>query len=606
MQLEPSAMEGMKRTRLSGTMLVAWMLTQAAWAQSAEVVKEVVVRGNVHVSRDNILTAMSLGEGKPYLESRINSDQQSILDLGLFKDVKVLSDRLTNSDWRIIVEVAENPFIREVRVTGNTVLLSKDLLPLVTQPLNAVFNTRTQRTTADNIVAAYEKRGYFVDIDVAPLEDSPGTLNITVFEPIVNDIVITGLRNTRPRTINRLIRTKPGTAFNIEQWQLDMRRLQSTQWFEDVQIADRAVEGKRNQFDLLMDVKEMRSAQFIVGASLDPRSRLAGQVRLVDSNFRGTGQTVGASVQQDTAGTGTSLELDYTNPFFDSRDTTFSIRAYSRAVNYFTGSGIGNSSSPTDERFDERRTGGQVAFTRPFRKIYSATLGVGGESINTINLRTGTTNDFIQQDGSILKFLGSVQYDRRDVPLDPQWGDFASITLEPAFTNITRIGGNVAQNTELLGRGRFLRTTADYRLFLSKKPKDRRKLGDARPVVAVRARVGYIKGTAPFFEQFFAGGGDSIRGYPEQRFWGNKLAVGTIEYRQPVQKNFTAVAFADYGTAWGGYGTLNNFVQSRSPKFRLGYGIGVGFRTPLGPIRIDFGFNQEGGSRTHFSVGGFF
>jgi len=35
----------------------------------------------------------------------------------------------------------------------------------------------------------------------------------------------------------------------------------------------------------------------------------------------------------------------------------------------------------------------------------------------------------------------------------------------------------------------------------------------------------------------------------------------------------------------------------------LGYGAGLSFRTPLGPIRIDIGFNEEGRSRTHFIIG---
>lgn len=127
---------------------------------------------------------------------------------------------------------------------------------------------------------------------------------------------------------------------------------------------------------------------------------------------------------------------------------------------------------------------------------------------------------------------------------------------------------------------------------------------DPRQVIALRARAGYIKGTTPFFEQLFVGGADSLRGYPDQRYWGNRMLSASAEYRYPIQKSFNLTGFVDYGGAWGGsYPALNDFVQSSKMDLHLGYGVGVGFRTPLGPIRIDFGFNTQGGSRTHFSIG---
>lgn len=63
------------------------------------------------------------------------------------------------------------------------------------------------------------------------------------------------------------------------------------------------------------------------------------------------------------------------------------------------------------------------------------------------------------------------------------------------------------------------------------------------------------------------------------------------------------ILFADYGGAWGGYGGVNTFNQSDKLKLHLGYGIGFSFKTPLGPLRLDFGFNERGSSRTHFLIG---
>ena len=91
--------------------------------------------------------------------------------------------------------------------------------------------------------------------------------------------------------------------------------------------------------------------------------------------------------------------------------------------------------------------------------------------------------------------------------------------------------------------------------------------------------------------------------YDEDRFWGKDMLIGTLEYRYPLQKSMNLIAFGDYGDAWGGYGSVGSFTQSSSFAGHLGYGLGLSFRTPLGPIRLDLGFDEHGKSRTHFQIG---
>jgi len=117
-------------------------------------------------------------------------------------------------------------------------------------------------------------------------------------------------------------------------------------------------------------------------------------------------------------------------------------------------------------------------------------------------------------------------------------------------------------------------------------------------------RYGMIAGNVPFFEQFFAGGAESIRGYSEDRFWGKQQFLTSLEYRVPVQKGMNVIGFADYGGAWGGYGSVNSFHQSAGPSFSLGYGVGVGFKvSKLGNFRLDYGFDKNGRGRAHFLLG---
>lgn len=595
----------MKMTNRIRYVVLAAMLQAIAVAQTNDVVvKEVSVRGNAHISSDVILTAISNKAGAKFQREKVRNDEQAVRDLGVFKDVKILTRDISDTEIQLIIEVAENSFVKEVRITGNTVIKTADLQPLITQPVNQVFNTRTIGPTVDAITTLYRKKGYDCQVDVTPLVGSPETLDVKVYEQAIDQIKITGLRNTKERVLRKMIKTKPGRAFNLANWSADVRRIESTQWFEDFKTNVEPT-AEINRFNLMLDVKEQRTGQIGFGASLDPQSRLAGLVRYTDSNFRGEGQNVSLVLQQDTVGSGLSASLDFSHPYMDSRDTSGLFRIYSRVQSYFTGSGLGSTNSPSDERFDERRTGAAVAFARPFGKVYSASIGTSIEKINTLRLGSKVT-DFIQQDGKLLQFQLQVARDTRDAPLDPAEGSYARLLMEPSFTSINKVGGNVANNTDILGKHKFLRSTVEFKSFWSKRPKDEKKFADPRRILAFRARYTNIVGAVPFFEQSFIGGADSLRGYTDQRFWGKQSFLTSLEYRLPIQKAFNVIGFVDYGGAWGGYGTLNKFIQSDRVKLQLGYGVGIGVRTPMGLIRIDFGFNSKGGNRTHFSIGGGF
>lgn len=122
-----------------------------------------------------------------------------------------------------------------------------------------------------------------------------------------------------------------------------------------------------------------------------------------------------------------------------------------------------------------------------------------------------------------------------------------------------------------------------YRLNLNKYL----KLSD-RQVLALSSKTGYIAGDAPFYEGFYVGGGDTIRGYKERGLTntgGNKLLVLTTEYRLGLTKSVQGVLFADAGYAW-----------EKGTKIRLDdleYGVGTGFRiyhSLIGGINISFGY----------------
>lgn len=585
-----------------GVLLLA--VASIAFAQDTGVVKEIVINGNQNIQKDAILVTMRTKVGMPYLQATLDQDRNSIEAMGFFQAVDAQAKPLEVGNWQIVINVVEFPVIKEIRIVGNAAVATEEIAAALQFKPGEVYNLKTVQPSVAAIRKVYADRGFFVQLEeFGPMQDSPSTINVVLLELSVNSVSVQGNTRTKKSVFDHLIKTRAGDPYNVRKWEADLRRIYGTQWFEDVKSVEREAEGI-GKVDLIVDVKEGRTGLFNVGLQVDPRSNFAGLLKLSDSNFRGTGQNVGVNYLQSTQGDGASIDLDYGNPWIDNRDTAMQISLYSRLVFRFAGTSFGGSSVPTDDdRYTERRTGMTVGFARPVRgDELKASATARFERIDTSSLSTNTTNEFIRQDGDLGVLSLGLTLDKRDVDIEPSKGSWARILVEPGYSNITDVGG-AGVSSSGLGSSTFLRTNLEYRAYFSGGPPRGRELDAPRKVLAVRARFGMISGRVPFFEQFFAGGSDTIRGYSEDRFWGRNTLLTTVEYRYPIQKAFNAILFVDYGGAWGGYGSVNRFTQSSSLDMHVGYGVGFSFRTPLGPIRLDFGFNDEGGSRTHFLIG---
>ncbi len=579
------------------------MATVCAFGQ-AGVVKSIHVSGNQHISTEAITGTMRTKVGQPFVQATLDGDRTLLEAMGFFAAVDPRARLNDDGSYDVTVDVQEFAVVKEIRVTGNKAIPTDVILKAIDLKAGEVFNRRQVQPSSKKIHDLYTKKGLFAEVsDFGPLPESPGTINVEIIELVVGKVDILGPTRTKPSVFRHLIKTKPGEPFSEQKWGDDLRRMLSTQWFDSIKPSN--TEPQAGQIDLAVDLKEARTGNFGFGLQVDPQSSFAGFVRLSDTNWRGTGQSVGVDLLQSTSGGGPSVTFNYSNPFVDNRDTSFNFSVYSRLVYRFAGTGLGGSSTPTnDNRYFERRTGFSTGLSRPLGDIKTfGSISARYENVRTSNLSATSSADFIRQDGTTAALTFALTRNHRDVDNDASRGYWAQASITPGVSRITEIGGQ-AQDSTLLGTNVWTKTQFEYRAYFS--PQKARPLDDLtapRKVLAVRARYGFINGTVPFFEQFFAGGVDSLRGYQDDRFWGRNQFLLNTEYRHPIQKTFNLIAFFDYGGAWGGYATVNSFTQSASPRFHFGFGPGVSFRTPLGPIRLDLGFNERGKSRIDFQIG---
>jgi outer membrane protein insertion porin family len=586
------------RYGMAGVMLCLSVLLGLAQERRVE---SVAVRGLRNISETAVITALRLKPGEPFSEATLESDRRAIEAMGLFSDVRPRVEQ-TETGVRVEFEVVENPLIREVRFTGNTVFSAEQLLEVVRNKPGFVFNTNFAEPDIRAIRDAYQRAGYLVLPEgYTPPDYENGILTIALSELRVGEIRIEGNTKTRTNVILRELRTKPGDLFNTQRFQRDVSRLYNTGYFD--QIAPEDSLAAPGVIDLTLKVKERPTGRLNVGFAIDSRRRLIGLAEVFETNFRGTGRTVGINFQSTGGRNGSSIEVLFTEPYLDRHRTALSVSLYNKLVYRFTSNFFGGQLDPNlEQQYDERRRGITLGLSRPLSELLTASVGLRTEDVNTNRVATNQGGGFIRQDGTLTSLSLRGVYNNRDFDLDPAQGQYLALALEPGFTNIRSAEQQfIDSGVVKLGQSSFLRASIDYRLYYS--PQGRRtQPDDRRQVFAIRAYYGTISGTVPFFEQFFIGGAETLRGYPEDRFWGKNAALLSVEFRQPIEKAFTAVFFVDIGHAWGGYPSVNDFIQRGSFRPEIGYGLGVRVRTPLGPLRIDYGIGRDGG-RTHFSVG---
>jgi outer membrane protein insertion porin family len=124
--------------------------------------------------------------------------------------------------------------------------------------------------------------------------------------------------------------------------------------------------------------------------------------------------------------------------------------------------------------------------------------------------------------------------------------------------------------------------------------------------LAFNLQAGTVLGDLPPYEAFIIGGSNSVRGYAEGDVGsGRSYVQATAEYRFPIISAVGGALFFDYGSTLGSDDAVPGIpsIIRGLPSQGYGYGIGVRIQSPVGPIRIDYGINEQGGSRVNFGIG---
>jgi outer membrane protein assembly complex protein YaeT len=504
----------------------------------------------------------------------------------------------------VVVKIEERRqvFVGELELTGVNQEELEQVRKVVTLKKGQPFSTSSMAVDRDAILGHYFNNGYpeaTFDAQIKPgADDVHVNLKYVVQEGLrefTRGVLLNGLKTTRQRLVDRRISIKPGEPLSQGALVETQRRLYDLGIFTSVDVTVQNPEGQERDKNVVLDVDEARrySLSYGLGAEI---GRIGGGETDFDapagspgfsprvlfgvsrSNLFGMAQSLSlttrvSTIQQRALAT-------YLAPQFEGNDNvnlSFSV-LFDRSSDIRT--------------FTSKRFEGSAQISQKLSQSsllqYRVAIRQVSIDANTLKIEPALIPIYSVPVRTTIMSATWVQ-DRRDDPLESTRGVYNSVDFGIA--------------PSLLAAG-----TAYTRLVV----KNSTYYKIARDIILARtASFGWLYNLSgnpvPLPERFFGGGNTTDRGFPENQagprdpvtgfpLGGDAFLFFSTELRFPlVGKTLGGVLFHDMGNVYSSLDKLSFRVsqQNRQDFDYMVHSVGIGFRyrTPVGPVRVDFGWS---------------
>ena len=572
---------------------------------------------------DEVYRVIRTQPGRTTTRSQLQEDINAIFSTGFFSNVQAVPQD-TPLGVRVTFLVQPNPVLRSVQVEGNQVLPPEVVDEAFADQYGEILNLRDLQQGIQTVNEWYQENGYVLaQVTDAPQISEDGTVTLVVAEGVIEDINVrfidadTGQPvdeegepvdgRTRPFIITREFETQPGDVFNQRQIEQDLQRVFGLGIFEDVRLSLEPGTDPR-QVDIVVNVTEGQTGSLAAGVGFSTTGDLFGTVSYQEQNLGGNNQKLGAEFQISPREL--LFDVSFTDPWIagDPFRTSYTVNAFNRrSISLIFDGGETEVRLPADEDGDRARPridrlGGGVTFTRPsFGNGWTASLGAQYQRV-TIRDSDGDVAP-VDELGNDLSLSGRGRDDLWTLRLGAA-RDLRNDRFQPTSGSVIRLSSEQAFPLGL-GGAFYNRLQGSYSYYV---PVDILNLftDEGPEALAFNVQGGTILGDFPPYEAFSLGGSNSVRGYDEGDLGtGQSFLQATVEYRFPILSFVGGALFADFATDLG---TANSVIGNPAdvrgkPGSGFGFGAGVRIQSPLGPIRVDYGINDQGNSRIHFGIG---
>ena len=451
----------------------------------------------------------------------------------------------------------------------------------------ALFDGNALDKSSELIGTELSKLGFpFAQAKARAIRDA-GTLRIGIVLTIdqgtrtyVERIDIHGNTRTRGYVIRREFDIAEGDAYNKNLIDRAERRLKNLNYFKTVKIS--AKPGSASDRVVLdVEVAEQSTGDFAIAGGYSTTDGLLAEIKLGDSNFLGTGNSVKTSFSYGQYAQG--VDLSASEPYF-----------------------LGTRAAAGIELFDRQTD--SSSYQSYGSDIYGATFSLGlpiDEQIGT-QLRYSISRQYVTLDPTSLAATPSLAI-QQAAAAGPQWvsavGDTISYnTLDNTRNPTSGISSQLKQDLAGLGGDvNFLRTTEDVRYY-------QQITSDLTGMV--RAQGGYITGyggqQVPLLDSFF-GGPQLVRGFAPNGFGPRDLTPGstmdnvggsmywatTAELQSaipgvPQEFGLKGSAFVDTGSVFRYTGSTQSIQLANANVLRSSVGVGLTWASPFGALTVNY------------------
>jgi len=626
------AMAPHTRQEADGELIITFRVTRGP----RYLLRDLRFTGNMSIPTAQLEELVKLKNGEAFVRSSLDAGVQAVVNLyrtrgftgaqvkandaiGVPEDPK---DPDRGIDLTLAIAEGPRTVVRNVTFEGNKAIPESELQRKSVISPGRAYVAAELAADRDGLETEYRNRGY-LSASVSPKaifaeNDTQVDVNFSISEGpqiLVDHIIIIGNHRTKAKTIEDELVVHEGEPLGEAALAESRIKLNALQLFRNVQL-EPVPHGSDPRRDLIVRVEEAPPTFLGLGAGVEGGYQVrAGPTGLAEDQF-------------EVAPRG-FFQIGRRNLFGKNRTANLYTRVSLRSRNP---SNVVPPATPVAEPsngFHEYRV--VPSFTEPRVFGLRSNLQVSGileqairtsfnfrrrelRAQNDVNLsrRYHLTGFYALQHTTLFdvsdpsekplidrlfptvrlsKFSGSLSRDTRDDALDPSLGTFGILSGDIAAR---AIGSEVG----------YIKTYVQGFAF-------RRLPVPRRMVLALGARLGLAHGFArtqngldvsdlPASERFFAGGDNSVRGFPLDRLvneetvtvsgyptGGNGVIVFNSEVRVNLFGQFQGAAFVDAGN-----------VFPRASEFsvtdlRPAAGFGVMYRSPVGPIRVDLGFNLQ-------------
>ncbi|MCC7413041.1 MAG: outer membrane protein assembly factor BamA [Gammaproteobacteria bacterium] len=536
-----------------------------------------------------------------YSRQKLSGDLESLrsyyLDNGYINfnvDSTQVSITPDKTEVYITVNITEGErfTVSEVKLAGELIVPQEDLFEAVTTRKGMIFSRKSVTESSKAVTDRLGEDGYaFANVNAIPdIDEAAKTVAITYFvdpgnRTYVRRITFAGNAKTRDEVLRREMRQMEGSWISTTKVERSKVRLQRLGYFSEVNVETVPVPGTTDQVDVNFTVVERPSGNLLLGLGFSQSQGIIFNTSVAQDNFLGSGKRIEFAFNNSDINR--QFVFGYTNPYYTLDGISRGFRvAYQET----------NASDANITRFDSKIISVGVNYGIPVTEYNFVNVAFDYErtELNADQFFVATiVRDFLNREGNefdVLRLTAGFAYDTRNDAIFPTEGVLHRVRSEMAVPP---------------GDLNYYKVDYDARWFV---PLTRKW------TFLLKGRVGWGDSYGktdelPFFENLFAGGPRTVRGYkentlgPEDEFGraigGNLLVVGNAEIILPLPflaelKSVRVTGFIDAGNV---YGTHEDF---EADKIRMSTGISGVWMSPFGVLTASIAkpFRDQNGDET--------